>query len=69
MLLIQAVVALFGFTIDLGEIGGKLIAVIDAAFVLLVYLGISVDPTTAGIADSQQAMTYEQPHDDMAGLK
>ena len=29
---------------------------------LLVGLGILVDPTTKGIADSQRAMTYTEPH-------
>lgn len=28
---------------------------------ILAALGIVVDPTTAGITDSQQAMTYEKP--------
>ncbi len=61
ILLIQAVAALFGFTIDLGGIQGKLIVVVDAAFAILVYLGISVDPTTCGIGDSGQAMGYDEP--------
>lgn len=30
---------------------------------LLVALGVLVDPTTAGIGDSAQAMTYEAPND------
>lgn len=61
VLLIQAVAALFGFTIDLGEIQGKLLVVVDAVFAFLVYLGIAVDPTTAGIGDSGQAMGYDLP--------
>lgn len=61
VLLIQAVAALFGFTIDLGEIQGKLLVVVDAAFAFLVYLGITVDPTTEGIGDSGQAMGYDLP--------
>ena len=68
-LLAQAVAAVFGITIDLGDMSGKLLAVVDALFVVLAILGIVNDPTTAGIADSRQAMTYEQPHDDMAGLR
>lgn len=31
---------------------------------LLVALGVLVDPTTAGIKDSEQAMTYENPRSD-----
>lgn len=61
ILLVQAVVSLFGYAIDLSGIQGKLIAVVDAAFVFLVYLEISVDPTTYGIGDSGQAMGYDEP--------
>lgn len=28
---------------------------------MLVCLGIVIDPTTAGVTDSQQAMTYDEP--------
>ena len=31
---------------------------------LLVLLGIVTDPTTAGIKDSQQALTYKEPRDE-----
>lgn len=61
LILIQAVAALFGFTIDLGEIGNQLIAIVNAVFVVLAILGIVTDPTTAGIGDSAQAMTYSEP--------
>ena len=58
------VAALFGFTLDLGEIGDKLLAVVNAVFALLVILGVVNDPTTAGIADSKQARTYISPKED-----
>lgn len=61
LLLIQLVVAVFGVKLDLGELGNKLIAVVNAAFVVLAVLGIVNDPTTAGISDSIQAMTYDKP--------
>lgn len=64
LLLIQAVAAVFGFTLDLGDIGNKLIAVVNAAFGVLVVLGVVVDPTTAGIADSKQARGYNRPKED-----
>lgn len=64
LLLIQAVAAVFGFTLDLGDIGNKLIAVVNAAFGLLVILGVVNDPTTAGISDSKQARTYISPKED-----
>ena len=43
---------------------GKILAVVDAVFALLVILGIVVDPTTAGVADSARAMTYVEPWED-----
>lgn len=61
LLLIQVVAAVFDVTIDLGELGNKLLAVINAVFAVLTILGIVNDPTTAGISDSSQAMTYTKP--------
>lgn len=61
LLLIQVILAVFGVEIDFGVLSGKLLAVVDAAFVVLSILGIVTDPTTEGIADSHQAMTYEIP--------
>ena len=60
-LVAQAVAALFGYTIDLTTIVGKVQAVVNAVFGLLVILGIVVDPTTEGVRDSKLAMTYEEP--------
>ncbi|AZF90676.1 holin [Streptococcus phage CHPC875] len=34
---------------------------------ILVILGIVTDPTTKGIADSERALSYEQPLDDKEG--
>lgn len=64
LLLVQAVAAVFGYTLDLGDIGNKLIAVVNAAFGVLVVLGVVVDPTTAGISDSKQARGYNFPKED-----
>lgn len=64
LLLVQTVAALFGFTLDLGEIGDKLLAVVNAVFALLVILGVVNDPTTAGISDSKQAQGYNFPKED-----
>lgn len=61
LLLVQAVAALFGFSLDLGEIGNKLIAVVEAVFVVLAILGVVTDPTTKGVSDSARAMTYGEP--------
>ena len=61
LVLIQVVAAVFGYTLDLGELGNKLIAVVNAVFVVLSILGVINDPTTSGLSDSKQAMTYEFP--------
>ena len=61
LLLIQVIAAVFGFTLDLGELGNKLIDVANAVFAVLAILGIVVDPTTAGTSDSEQAMSYTEP--------
>lgn len=64
LLLIQVVAAVFGFTLDLGDLGNKLLAVVNAAFGVLAILGVVTDPTTKGISDSAQAMTYAKPKED-----
>ena len=61
LLLIQGIAALFGFELNLGDVGDKLIAVVNAVFVVLAILGIVTDPTTKGVSDSEQAMTYTKP--------
>ncbi|KAI4438770.1 phage holin [Schaedlerella arabinosiphila] len=61
LLLVQVVAATFGFTMDLGDLGNKLLAVVDAAFCVLAILGVVTDPTTAGMSDSQRALTYNEP--------
>lgn len=61
LLLIQVVAAVFGYTLDLGDLGNKLLAVVNAVFAVLTILGVVTDPTTAGVSDSQQAMTYTAP--------
>ena len=61
LLLVQVVASVFGFTLDLGDLGNKLLAVVNAAFAVLAILGIVTDPTTNGISDSEQAMTYKTP--------
>ena len=60
-LLAQTVAAVFGYTLDLSELGNRLLEVVNALFAVLVILGVINDPTTATMADSAQAMTYEKP--------
>lgn len=61
LLLVQTIAAVFGFTLDLSELGQKLLAVVNAVFLVLAILGIVTDPTTQGISDSSLAMTYDKP--------
>ena len=61
LLLVQVVAAVFGYTLDFGDLGNKLLAVVNAVFALLAILGVVNDPTTAGVADSTQALTYLEP--------
>ena len=61
LLLVQVVAAVFGYSLDLGNLGNKLLAVVNAAFGVLAILGIVTDPTTKGVSDSEQVLTYERP--------
>lgn len=61
LLLIQVTAAVFGYTLDFGDLGNQLLAVVNAVFALLAILGVVNDPTTAGVADSAQALSYREP--------
>lgn len=61
LLLLQAVAAVFGIAVNFSEISDKLLAVVNSTFVVLTILGIVTDPTTNGLTDSAQAMTYDKP--------
>lgn len=60
-LLIQAGAAIFGFQIDLGDIGNRILDFVNAAFAVLVVLGVVTDPTTEGVSDSARALSYDKP--------
>ena len=62
LLLVQAVLAIFGVEIDIGELGNKFLYIVNIAFGILATLGIVNDPTTKTFADSARAMTYEEPN-------
>lgn len=61
LLLIQVVAAVFGYALDLGELGNRLLDVVNALFAVLAILGVVTDPTTRGVGDSAQALTYDKP--------
>ncbi|WP_300630690.1 phage holin [uncultured Thomasclavelia sp.] len=62
LLLVQAIAAVFGYTLDFGDLGNKLITVVNSVFAVLVILGVVVDPTTSGTSDSERAMQYTEPN-------
>lgn len=61
LLLLQALIALFGIDIKVELLGDKLLTVVNTLFILLTVLGVVNDPTTEGVADSAQAMAYKTP--------
>jgi phi LC3 family holin len=61
LLLIQAIADVFGYPLDFGDLGNKILFVVDCMFAILSIVGIVNDPTTAGFSDSKLAMTYEEP--------
>lgn len=61
LLLIQQVCGVFGVTLDFGELQAQLLAIVNALFAVLAILGIVADPTTRGMGDSEQALSYEKP--------
>ena len=67
LLLIQVIAAVFGYTLDLSDLGNKLLDVVNTLFSVLVILGIVIDPTTVGVGDSAQALTYEEPKKNTEG--
>ena len=61
LLLIQVVAAPFGYKWDFGVLGQQVTAIVNAAFAVLAIVGVVTDPTTEGVSDSSQAMTYRDP--------
>ena len=61
LLLAQQVAGIFGIALDFGGLKDQLTAIVGTVFAILAILGIVADPTTAGVGDSEQAMTYTEP--------
>lgn len=61
LLFVQAVLACFGVTWDYSQVSEELLGVVNALFAVLAILGVVADPTTEGIGDSEQALTYDEP--------
>lgn len=63
-LMVQAALAVFGVEVNFDELVNNLIVLVNTVFVVLVTLGLVVDPTTDGLSDSEQALTYDKPKKD-----
>lgn len=61
LLLVQQVCGVFGVQLDFEALQAQLVAIVGTVFAILAILGIVVDPTTAGVRDSEQAMGYTEP--------
>ena len=63
LLLVQVVAAVFGYTLELGALGDRLLAVVNALFAVLAILGGVADPPPKGMSDTTQALTYDKPRE------
>lgn len=61
---VQMIFKMFGFHLNLNGFSANVIDVINSIFVVLTILGVVTDPTTRGISDSEQALTYDKPKED-----
>lgn len=50
-ILVQVTAVPFGYSIDLTELTGQIIAIVNAVFAVLAIIGVVVDPQTKGIKD------------------
>lgn len=63
-LLAQAFANIFNLTLDFSDTVDKILVFINVLFAFLVLVGIVNDPTTAGLSDSERALTYTEPNED-----
>lgn len=64
LLLIQAVAQVFNISLDFTNLNKDLLGVVNALFTVLAIVGVVADPTTKGVGDSTQALTYSKPKED-----
>lgn len=48
----------FGFNLEVEAIQNEVMSFIESLFIILILMGIVVDPTTGGLDDSERAMRY-----------
>lgn len=61
---VVSMASLLGVDLDLTGVESIATTVISTVFMVLSMLGVVVDPTTSGIKDSEQALTYTSPKKD-----
>lgn len=61
LLLAQQICALFGVELEVAWLSDQLIGIVGTVFTVLALVGVVADPTTQGVSDSKQALTYEAP--------
>ena len=64
LLLIQAAAQVFNVSLDFTNLNKDLLGVVNALFTVLAIVGVVADPTTKGLSDSTQALTYSKPKED-----
>ena len=64
LLLAQQICAMFGVELNIAGVSNQLVSIVGTVFGILTLIGIVNDPTTSGMSDSKQAMTYEAPKKD-----
>lgn len=64
LLLAQQICAMFGVELNIAGMSNQLVSIVGTVFGILALIGIVNDPTTSGMSDSKQAMTYETPKKD-----
>ena len=64
LLLASQVLKLFGVEWDYTGLAEHLTAILGTIFAILPLLGVVNDPTTQGVGDSRQALTYDRPKSD-----
>ena len=65
MLLVQQVASFFFFGLDTTIYNEQVTDLFNTVLAILLLLGIVSDPTTTGMSDSQQAMRYHKPRDEV----
>lgn len=61
---VMSFASLLGLSIDTSGVESVATMVVSSVFAVLAIAGVIVDPTTSGLSDSAQALTYESPKKD-----